>query len=442
MKRTLIGTSAIRISLGAAVCALLAIPVACSDDEAPPADNTEGGTGGDDGTGGKATGGKGGSANGGNAGKANGGAGGSTGGASGAGGAGGKAGSAGTGGKAAGGTDGGTGVPDAEPPVPDGSAGSAGDGGDGAVPPNPCPDPAETQDANADNAKVCLQFAPEQIAVSTTDVQLDGKGVLLIQFYDTDSPVAGVTVPLKQVQYPPPPATPLTANESVYSIPQIDVEGLPEIVYMRALFVDNQLFLQKPTTLTWGMFVGGLNLAAGVLPPPKLLQLKKAGTDKLTNDKGTLLSPPLVALRKITTSVELGTLDTAHGSDSIKDDGQGPISVGCFDVSAPSNQPVRGGVALPCTNINSGPVAAIAFTYGSGDRWVGGQLDDFNQGGTAKPGNIASLGGGASGQSILDSQKVTFAADQYSATLAKVVLNFVIPGATPPTAPFVPYACP
>jgi hypothetical protein len=439
LKRTLIGTSAIRISLGAAVCALLAIPVACSDDDAPPADNTEAGTGGEDGTGGKGSGGKGGSANGGSAGKANGGSGGSMGGSSGAGGAGGKAGSAGAGGKATGGTDGGTDVPDAEPPVPDGSAGSggsAGDAGDAAPPVNPCPDPAELTDGNPNNAKVCLTFAPETMALSTTETTLDGKGVLLIQFYDTDT-LTPTTVPLKAIQYPPPPATVLTANESVYSLPQIDVEGLPETVYMRVLFVDNQgFFVPAVKTLTWGMFIGGLDLSAGVLPPPKLRKLT------LTNDKGTLHPTTLTALRRISTTVELGTLDTAHGSDAIKDDGQGPISVGCFDVSAPSNQPVRGGVALPCTNINAGPKAANAFTYGSGDRWVGAQLDDFNQGGTAKPGNIASLGGGTGGQSILDSQRITFAADQYSATLTKVVLNFVIPGATPPTAPFVPYACP
>jgi len=426
LKRKLISTSAIRISLGAAVCALLAIPVACSDDTNDgTGDNTEAGTGGgDDGTGGKGTAGKGGS--GGSAGKATGGSAGSTGG-TGMGGGGGKAGSAGTGGMAAGGTDGGTGPETGTPGTPEAGTGDGGDGG----PPNPCPDPAETPDANAPNSKVCLRFAPEQIAVSTTDTQLDGKGVLLIQFYDTDT-LTATTVPLKTIQYPPPPATPLTGNESVYSLPQIDVEGLPETVYMRVLFVDNQaFFVPAIKTLTWGMFIGNLDLSAGVLPPPKLKKLT------LTNDKGTMPDPiKLTALRKISTSIELMTGVTPA------DDGQGPLSVGCFDVAAPSNAPVRGGAQLGCKNVTAGPITGVtAFTYGSGDRWVGAQLDDFNQGGTAKIGNIASLGGGT-GQSILDSQKITFAADQYSATLAKIVLNYVLPGATPGTAPFIHFACP
>jgi hypothetical protein len=427
----LTSTNAIRISLGAAICALLSVPVACSDDTTSPTNEKEAGTGGgDDGTGGKGgSAGKGGSGNGGSAGKATGGSAGSTGG-TGTGGGGGKAGSAGAAGSAAGGTDGGTGVPDAEPPgTPEAGAG---DGGPDAAPPNPCTDPAETRDANADNAKVCLTFAPETIAVDSANPQLDGKGVLLVQFYDTETLTAS-SVLLKQIQYPPPPETPLTGNVSVYSLPQIDVEGLPETVYMRVLFVDNQAFFAPAIkTLTWGMFIGNLDLSAGVLPPPKLKKLT------LTNDKGTLHPTTLTALRKIAvTSIELMSGVTPA------DDGQGPLSVGVFDVAAPSGQPVKGGVALPCTNITAAAVAnAIPFTYGSGDRWVGAQLDDFNQGGTAKPGNIASLGGGGSGQSILDSQKVTFAADQYSATLAKVTLNFVIPGSTLGTAPFIHYACP
>jgi len=438
LKRTLIGTSAIRISLRAAVCALLAIPVACSDDDAPPADNTEAGTGGDDGTGGKGSGGKGGSANGGSAGKANGGSGGLTGGSSGAGGAGGKAGSAGTGGKAAGGTDGGTDVPDAEPPVPDGSAGSAGDAGDAAPPVNPCPDPEELTDANADNAKVCLKLVPETITFISADPRLDGNGTLIVQFFDSAKPAPGAPA-LAAIQYPPPsnpPAVPPATVPIAQLPPIIPFEGLPETVYMRVLFVDNATWFQAPTSLTWGMFIGGFDLTQGVFPPPPPLR-----PITLTKGKGTLLSTNLRALRRVT----IGSLELAAGTTP-KDDGQGPISIGAFNVAAPSGAPVLGGARLPCTNLQAAPVTnATSFLFTSfgqgGDFWIGAQLDDFNQLGNAQPGTIASLHADGT-QTILDSQKVTVAADAYAVTVPKVELNFVIPGATLGTAPWIHYACP
>jgi len=75
-----------------------------------------------------------------------------------------------------------------------------------------------------------------------------------------------------------------------------------------------------------------------------------------------------------------------------------------------------------------------------GDRWVGAQLDDFNQGGTAKIGNIASLGGGA-GQSIMDSQKIHLCRRPILGIGCQVTLNYVLRRPLG-TAPFIHYACP
>lgn len=413
----LISAHAIRLSLGAAAAsALLAIPLACSDDTTPGTTPEAGtGSGGDEGTGGKpSTGGK---AGGGGA-TATGGMM-SSGGQSGAAGAGGGA----KGGSDAGGPETGPGVPDAEPPgTPDSSI----DGGHDAGPP-PCSPPE-----NPNDAKVCLTWKPDNITPVTSDENLDLVGVMIIQFFDTPNPATGAEGLKGLIFYPPLPDGGGLNTINIHDLPQIDIDGLPETVYMRVVFVDNVPgFFSNPTTLTWGCFAGGFDLTAGVVPRPALraLPLKKgAGTMHLTT---------LTALRKFT----IGSVELATGTTP-PDDGQGPLSIGAFNTDLPSGAPVLGGVELGCKDITAGPISNVqGFLYGPGDNgnfWIGAQLDDYNQGGTIKPGFIVSLGG-PGGQTIMDSQKVTLTPDQYSVTVPKVSLNYVIPiSGTPPAH----YACP
>ncbi len=404
MKRMPSLTTTIRISCGAAMCALLAVPMACSSDNSSGGSPEAGTTGGATGSGGSASGGK----------TSTGGTTSATGGASGSGGS-----VVGTGG-----TTGGSGGTATGGAATGGSGGSS-TGGSGGSAEAGTPDggPACSAPANAADAKVCLTFDPEKITVLDRP-DLDGKGTLIIQAFDTANP-SSTTVPLKTIFYPPPTDAGL-ATTDVYSLPQIDIDGLPETAYVRVLFVDNPAWFLTQSGLTYGMFIGGFDLTQGVLPPPALRALP------LTKGKGTLKAETLTALRLFTTTVKL--MDSVTPAD----DGQGPISVGAFDVAAAAGQPVLGGVQLPCTDITKGPVNVTGFLYGSGDFWLIGQLDDFNQGGLSKPGSIVSLGGGTNGQSAPDSQKVTVAADQYSLSVQQVTLNFVIPGSTG----FAPYACP
>ena len=88
------------------------------------------------------------------------------------------------------------------------------------------------------------------------DVGKVGKrGTLIVQAFDTATPDA-TTVPLKSVTYPPAPRT-----TSLGSLPRIDLDGLPETVYLRVFFIDNAKWFAHPDVLTYGMFVGGFDLA-------------------------------------------------------------------------------------------------------------------------------------------------------------------------------------
>lgn len=408
MKRTPSLTTTIRISCGAAMCALLAVPMACSSDNSSGGSPEAGTTGGETGSGGSASGGKastGGTAN-------------ATGGASGSGGA-----VVGTGGTTGG--SGGAATGGASGSATGGAAGS-GTGGAGGSAEAGAPDggPACSGPANAADAKVCLTFNPETVTLLQRP-DLDGKGTLIVQAFDTATPGA-TTVPLKTIFYPPPTDAGL-ATTDVYSLPQIDIDGLPETAYLRVLFIDNPAWFLTQTGLTYGMFVGGFDLTQGVLPPPPLRAVS------LAKGKGTLKAENLTALRLFTTTVTLGLLQ----GQAIADDGQGPLSVGAFDVAAPASQPVLGGVVLPCTDITKGPVDVAGFLYGTGDFWLVGQLDDFNKGGASAPGSLVSLGAGPTGQSAPDSQKVTIA-DQYSVSVPQVTLDVVLPG----SGGFAHYACP
>jgi hypothetical protein len=348
---------------------------------------------------------------------------------------GGQGGAAGAGGGAKGGSDAGgpetgPGVPDAEPP-PDSSI----DGGHDAGPP-PCSPPE-----NPNDAKVCLTFAPDAITPVTSDPTLDLVGAIIIQFFDTPNPAKGAAG-IKELIYPNIPDGGDLTTINIHDLPQIDVDGLPETVYMRAIFIDNVPgFFSNPTTLTWGLFVGGFDLTKGVVPPPALkLLTSDRGTPgfgkPLKKGVGTMHLTTLTALRKFS----IGSIELATGTTP-PDDGQGPVSVGAFDTDSPSGAPVLGGVELGCKDIHTPIPNVEGFLYGPGNNgnyWIGAQLDDYNQGGTIGPGFVVSLGG-PGGQTIMDSQKVTLTPDQYSVTLPKVSLNYVIPlgGNTP-----AHYACP
>jgi hypothetical protein len=403
-------TTAIRISSAAALCALLAVPAACSSDN--NSNDSDASTGGETGTGGSSTGGA--KATGGSGGAAKGGAGGTS--------TGGKGGSAGVTT-----TGGATGTPDGGPDATSPEAGTPDSSAPDAAPDGPvvhtCGAPADSS-----KAKLCLTFDPEVVTAIPADPRLDNKGVLVIQVFNPAS--ATPTVPIQQIVYPPPPTEDGGVQEEIGigELPPIDLDGLPGTVIISALFVDNNEFFSPLNTqhlLTYGMYVGGYDLAAGILPAPTPKPIP------LTIGQGTLHSTSLTALRRFTTTVKYALLSQPV-QQVLADDGQGPLSIGVFDAPAASGMNPKGGVRLGCKDITAGDIPATGFFYGTADRWLIGDLDDFNLPGLSQPGDVLSLGAGSDGKSAPDSQKITVS-DQYSFTIPAITMNVVapVPGTKP-----------
>ncbi len=319
---------------------------------------------------------------------------------------GGAAGSAGGVGGASGGAAGSTG----------GSAGAvAVDGGDaGSKVEEPDAAPRCTPPANPNDAKACFVLSAEQVSLGTTS-DLDGRGTLIVQVFDTEKP-ASTAQPLKEVTLPPSSSS---GELGVYSLPEIDIDGLPETVYVRILFVDNPAWFAKGSGFLYGMFVGGFNLNFGVLPPPPL----RAVT--LVKGQAKHVPETLTALRRFTTEV---VLDFDPGEGPVADDGKGPLNVGVFQTRTAINAPAVGGVEFPCQDVTRGPIPVTGYFYGigGGDFYFGSQLDDFNQQNVPSAGGIVSLD--LNDGLLPASQKLTVAADQYSVSAPQIRLNAVIPG--------------
>jgi len=312
--------------------------------------------------------------------------------------------------------------------------------------------PQCTGPAVSTNASACLVFTPEMMNLlnggdAGTDPRLDGMGRLLVQVYDTATPTiptsdagdAGLPQALVTIEWPPPLADGgMQPEVSVNSLPVIPIDGLPATVYIRAFFIDNNAWFLDPTNLTYGMWVGGMNLANGVLPapapPPDLRQVS------LTVGRGTFVPMPMLAMRRFSSDVVLALQQPDGAAETPIGNGQGPLSVAVLEQAAVANAQFFGGVQTACTDMTKGPVPVTGFFYvenNTGDTYFGALLDDFgllSPTVTTPPGALISL---APGQVIPPMQKVTVAADQYSvgpSQLPFIALTTVIPfTTTPPT---------
>lgn len=327
------------------------------------------------------------------------------------------------------------GVPDASVPEPDAAP-------DAPAGPPPCAAPTDPT-----KASLCLDFDPDVVKLIDSEPELDGQGTLLISIWD-HQPANLDEVPQMKIVYPPGKVDGGSgdAEIGVYSIPEIPIDDLPETVYVKTFFADSFLYVDYPVNIpiAAGVFIGGLDLTQGVvnLQDGSNLALSVRPVT-LRKGKGTRVRQHLTAMRRFRTNVSLDVTSYA-------DDGQGPISVGVFDVAAPAGAPVLGGIRSvnpTCVKLSDqgvSPYPMVGFFWAVGctasspcERWLGGQLDDFDRGGLSKPGSIVSLGGGTNGQQILDAQKFSVT-DEYSVDIPKVSLNVVLPGSTG----FTPYPCP
>jgi hypothetical protein len=172
-----------------------------------------------------------------------------------------------------------------------------------------CPAPADRS-----KGKACLVFNPEAIRFEAAP-ELDGKGTLLVRVFDTDVP-GPTTHTLAEVVYPP-QADGGAREVSVNELPSLEVDGLPETVYVFAVFADNPAYLELAGGLTYGTFVGGLNLASGLQPTPGFRPVS------LPAGVGTVVDMKLTAMRRFTSEVTV-----ALDGGAPLGDGEGPLSVG------------------------------------------------------------------------------------------------------------------
>jgi hypothetical protein len=284
-----------------------------------------------------------------------------------------------------------------------------------------CPPPADPTKAQA-----CLTFDPETIHTLVSNALLDGQGQLLIQVFDTSTPFDTASQPIVPAITYPPASDAGPQEVGVYSLPTVPIDGLPATVYILTYFIDNSLWFQTRQGLTYGMFVGGLDLSMGVQPMPPILAVN------LTAGQSTVVSQHLTALRRFQTRV---TLTPPSGGAPLQPagNGQGPLAVRVYEQASPAGAAVFGGIQYPCVDtLLQSPFAVTGFFYngasGSVSTWFGAQLDDFGVGGASPGGALVSLVGGA----IPDSQSVSVASDQYdvlSGQLPQITLSTVLPGA-------------
>lgn len=316
-----------------------------------------------------------------------------------------------------------------QPPGGAGSGGGAGTDGGGAdndagadAAGQPCSAPAQPG-----TSKLCLTLEPQTMALRT-EPEFDGRGYLLVEVFDTPSPGAG-TQPLKRLFFPPEAETdPANTGLSLDALPRVDIDGLPELVYVRSSFADNPAWSATAQPYLYGVFMGGRDLNNGIIPTPPIREVR------LPSGAAVELSHVMTALRRFDVEVRLGMAEGV----SAPDDAQGPVLVGAFQERSASNTRIYGFARVECANIASAPTTATGFLFsvrGAQDFWFAGQIDDFNKGGVSPPGSIVSID-----DMLLtpDAQKQFVNADAYVVTVPPVVLNEVLPG----FAGSVPYACP
>lgn len=282
---------------------------------------------------------------------------------------------------------------------------------------------------------LCLSFEPEQMRFEQ-DPELDGRGQLLVQVYDTPTPDRDGRLPLDVRVFPdqPDPDSGAPLNEaSITELPTIRFEGLPSTVYVRAQFYDNPLtFGGLPL---WGFWAGGADLSEPFAPNPDTGELEanlSLTPIELPAGEGTAASMDLLPMRRLDVDVSL-----ASGVTPL-DDGDGPILMIAY--GGPTSESTPSGIGADCVDVAAGSATVSMTVLGTGPHYLWASLNDFNVGGDPAPGVLENAVTRADGVvSFPDDAKVELAADQYLLR-ATLTLGQVEP--TDPNNEPEPFACP
>jgi hypothetical protein len=287
------------------------------------------------------------------------------------------------------------------------SAGSGGASSGGCAPP-----------ADKSQTAVCVTLLPESIQAEA-DPALDKKGVLAIQIFDTPNPPEknASQVALAERIVPANPGKAEIALDAIST--ERLVATLPDVVYIRALFIDNPALLSPGAPFGWGAWIGGFDTEDGLQDKEPLLAVK------LGIGEGNPVSLSLVALRKLTVTV--------HASATPVGDGQGPLTALVVNQPNPKDAPGFGLAKEACADISGGDVTVTGFVFGAGPYYVTGALNDLGLKGDGPPGTLAALV--KNGSAFTIPQKLVIAKGDYSPS-ANIDLSYVVP--LPPDAGAVP----
>ncbi len=311
-------------------------------------------------------------------------------------GTGGEGNSGGTAGDAAGG-DGGGGEAN-----PGGAGGSAGSGGDNT------PSCAPPENPNA--AALCLSINAETMVPVAGDENLDGEGVLIVEIFDRPDVHnnSGPDVePLLRYILPEPTGLNQFTTMPVGDIPEmVRFEDLPETVYLFSIFADN-MDVFGANGLTWGTWVGGIDLSNG-------LRGGDLQTVQLKTGEGTSSTLDLTALRRLRVTIGV------DNGITLPDDGQGPVYFDTFKLSKlDQNTPSFGSGQLACGDLSDGKTEAVeGIVITGGTHWLVGQLDEYNQGSFPDNGAVHNIKIDQVTATASVADSVTFAADQYAAAVS------------------------
>ena len=254
----------------------------------------------------------------------------------------------------------------------DGGGAAGTDGGDGGV---QCGAPADVS-----KAKACLVFARAEnvtVARSAGDTALDGQGILYrdgLRHRDPERRHRRRHRSSCRSSSPPPVRGRRSAADERRRVAD-DSDRRPSGAPSTSECCSSTIWHgSSPSNrrLTYGMFIGGFQLNAGLQPPPALRSVTLDRWARQRREHSAHGASQVLDQRRAQARRRRRGYAT-----TIADDGQGLLSVG--GIQSVGSQTGARVWRLPgaCVNMTTGPKPVNGFFFDTGEFWFGAQVDDY-----------------------------------------------------------------